>query len=141
MNPLTDKCVVIIDESLNIGVITNAVAILSISIGNKIEGLIGPDVFDKSAVLHVGLTRLPIPVLGASREQIKNLRNNFLMADSDNGLLIDFNQLAQQSRNYDEYTERLNSIDAADIAYLGIALYGNKKFVNSVTKGLQLIGK
>jgi hypothetical protein len=140
MNTKDYKCVLIIDETLNVGTISNVAAVLSISIGSKITSLIGPDVIDRSEVLHPGLTKLPIPVLGATSVQLNDIRNNILSMCLEDMLLFDFNNFAQQAKTYEEYISGLQSAEPADIVYMGIGLYGKKKFVNIATQGLKLIG-
>lgn len=139
MNPQTHKCVLIIDRSLNGGVIANIAAVLSMSIGKKLNGLIGPDIMDGNGECHHGLTQLPVPVLSATSLQLKEIRRQFLSENSGTSFLVDFNNYAQQARTYEEYTALLQSAHPEEIVYLGIALYGDKKIVNRQTKGLHLI--
>ena len=63
-----NKCVWIIDELLSTSVIANVAGILSMSIGSKVEGLVGEDIIDKKDFVHSGLPQLPIPVLGQVRK-------------------------------------------------------------------------
>ena len=57
------KCVMVIDEELPLGLIANTAAVLAMSIGDKIKGIIGDDVRDGDGQLHRGITNLPIPLL------------------------------------------------------------------------------
>lgn len=139
MTHQTHKCVLIIDRSLNCGVIANIAAVLSMSIGKKLNGLIGPDIMDGNGEWHHGLTQLPVPVLGATLLQLKEIRHQFLSENSETTFLVDFNNYAQQARTYEDYTALLQGALPEEIVYLGIALYGDKKIVNRQTKGLRLI--
>lgn len=135
-----EKCILIIDQSLSTGVIANVSAVLAMSVGRKMNGLIGDDIIDRDGTLHRGLTQLPIPILGASSVQISEIRQSVVSEVNNDMILFDFNNFAQQARTYEEYTSYLQSGDVGDIVYLGIAIYGDKKRVNKVTKGLTLIG-
>lgn len=133
------KCVIIIDNALNLGTIANVASVLSITIGNKVAQLVGPDVVDRDGVVHLGLTQLPIPVLGASAVEIASIRKSFLEVKIEDDLLVDFSSFAQQAKTYDAYTESIQTADTSEIIYLGIALIGDKKVINKSTKGLALI--
>ena len=133
------KCVLIIDKHIDTGTKTNVASILSISIGDKIKGLVGPDLIDSSGIVHSGLTRLPIPVLGASTEEISQIRQNFIAQQQENDFWVDFSTFAQQARTYEEYMARIQTAGSDEIIYLGIALFGCRKKINRATKGLSLI--
>ncbi len=133
------KCILIIDQQLSTGMKTNVASILSISVGNKLGRMIGPDLIDSSGVVHPGLTQLPIPVLGASAAEISSIRQDFIERKDEADVWIGFSTLAQQAHTYEDYTTNLQAVDAKEIVYLGIALFGNKKKVNKATKGLSLI--
>jgi hypothetical protein len=140
MNTQTHKCVLVIDQALNSGTTANVAAILSMSLGNKLTGLIGPDITDRNGHLHPGLTQLPIPVLGASSTQLKEIRQSILTGTPAHVFIVDFNNFAQQAKTYEEYTTYMESVDPKDIIYMGIGLYGDKKTINKATKGLKLVG-
>ena len=125
-----NKCVLIIDETLDEGVVANVAAILSMSIGKEVEGLVGVDITDGEGTVHSGLTQLPIPVLGASAEHIKEIRKKMIEQHPDDVRVFDFNNFSQEAHTYDEYISLLENATAADIQYLGIALYGHKNRVN-----------
>ena len=59
----------------------------------------------------------------------------------DDVRVFDFNNFSQEAHTYDEYISLLENATAADIQYLGIALYGHKNRVNKATKGLSLMGR
>lgn len=121
-----EKCVLIIDEQLSVGEIANVSAVLSVSVGSKIKGLVGVDIQDKNGFLHQGLTQLPIPVLGTSNNRITEIIDT-IKTDPLAGILVfDFNNYSKQARTYDEYISLIESASDEDIKYLGIALYGTK---------------
>ncbi len=139
MNPQENKCVLIIDNALSTGIKANVASVLSITIGDKIKGIVGADITDSSGTIHPGLTQLPIPVLGASADAISSIRNTFIQGNVENGFLVDFSSFAQQARTYEEYQSNIQLAEVQDIVYLGIALFADKKTINKATKGLALI--
>ena len=140
MNIQTQKCVILIDKTLTTGTIANVAAVLSLSLGRILGEIVGPDIIDKSGERHHGLTQLPIPVLGALSHELREVRKNILSTSMMDVILVDFNNYAQRARSYDEYVAGLQSASPEDITYSGIALCGNKKIINQVTKGLKLLG-
>lgn len=136
-----EKCVLIIDEQLSVGEIANVSAVLSVSVGSKIKGLVGVDIQDKNGFLHQGLTQLPIPVLGTSNNRITKIIDTIKTEPLAGILVFDFNNYSKQARTYDEYISLIESASDEDIKYLGIALYGTKKQINRLTSGLKLINK
>ena len=64
---MNEKCVMIIDESLPLGEIANTAAILGITLGGKMPQAVGEDVRDGAGNAHIGVIRIPVPILKASR--------------------------------------------------------------------------
>jgi hypothetical protein len=139
MNIDEKKSVIIIDGSLPKGVVANVASILSISIGHKVVGIVGHDVLDKDRITHQGLTRLPVPILSATAEEIISIREKFLNLDAEGKYIFDFSTFAQEARTYEAYEERIALASGNEIVYLGIALIAGKKVINKATKGLSLI--
>lgn len=134
------KCVLLIDPLLSTAVIANVAGILSMSIGSKAEGLVGEDIIDKNNFIHGGLSQLPIPVLGASKQELREIIIKVQQEVDQDILAVDFNNFSQQARTYEEYTDFIQKSLTDEIVYMGIALYGNKKSINTLTKKLKLIG-
>ena len=59
-----NKCVLIIDETLDEGVVANVAAILSMSIGKEVEGLVGVDIPDGKAPCTAVSPSCPSPYWG-----------------------------------------------------------------------------
>ena len=132
------KCVLIIDPELPRWLIANTASVLSITLGERIGEFVGPNVPDESGVEHIGITQLPIPILQADSEQIKQLRDS--ASTREDVFVVDFNRTAQSSKYYDEYIERLAAQSPGTISYLGVGLYGHRKRIDKLTKGLPLFG-
>ena len=135
----TDKCVIILDDSLPAGLIANTAAILGITLGKERPDIVGPDVSDRSGNLHRGITALPIPILRGDPAMIRALRARLYEPEFDQVVVVDFTHLAQTCGHYREFTEKLSKNDSDDLAYMGIGLCGPKKKINKLTGGIPLL--
>jgi hypothetical protein len=133
------KCVMVIDAELPTGLIANTAAVLALTLGKKIEGIIGPTVKDASGHSHIGITTTPIPILKGDSLKIKELRNKLYDEEFSELLVVDFSNAAQTTKNYEEYTGKISTFSANDLEYLGLALYGDKKKVNKLTGSMGLL--
>ena len=139
IDPSKTKCVMIVDADLPTGLIANTTAVLSLTLGAKIEGIIGSDIYDSSDRLHVGITTVPIPILKANREQIKEIRNKLYEENHEDIFVVDFSDAAQVTKNYEDYSMKISQTPTQELNYLGIAIVGNKKKVNKVTGNMPLL--
>ncbi len=55
MNVENEKCVIIVDEKLPIGIIVNTAAILGIAMGMKMPDVVGNNVPDLEGNFHIGI--------------------------------------------------------------------------------------
>lgn len=133
------KCVMVIDTDLPTGLIGNTAAVLALTLGKKIEGIIGPTVKDASGHFHIGITTTPIPILKGDSLKIKELRNKLYGEEFSELLVVDFSNAAQTTKNYEEYTQKIATFSTNDLEYLGLALYGDKKKVNKLTGSMGLL--
>src|SRR3989344_2377105 len=128
------KMVIVVDYALTVGIQCNTAAVLSLSLGEKIKGLIGPDLKDKSNTNHIGLTQDPLPILKASDTQIREIYNDAL--NNKSLLVIDITDAAQTTKNYKDYEEKLSDKSTEELKLLGIALAGPNKLVGKLTGNL-----
>ena len=136
-NGTEKKCVMVLDAGLPVGLAVNAAAVLAVTVGRKIESIVGSDVADVSGNSHVGLVDIPIPVLKADAGALVDIRSRAVTMD---GLLVvGFTDVAQTSRTYEEYTKRMAASAPGDLEYLGVALHGDKRLVNKLTGSLPLL--
>ncbi len=134
---MEEKCVIIIDGSLPLGEIANTAAILGVTLGDKISDLIGADVYDSAGKLHTGIIKIPVPVLKASREALKTLRLKLFDPQFSELITVDFTDLAQSCKTYDEFIGRMSS--SQDFNYIGLAIFGDKKRITKLTGSLPLM--
>lgn len=134
-----EKCVLVIDDSLPRGVLANAAAICGITLGKALPEAVGPDVTDQSGNAHLGIVALPIPVLKAGPETLRAIRERLYQPDFAPVTVVDFSDVAQGCRTYEEFQKKAASTPEADLNYLGLGLCGPKKLVNQLTGSLPLL--
>lgn len=140
MSRARKKYVIVIDDELSAGLAANTAAVLSSTVGRLVDGIIGPDLQDLSGERHVGITTIPIPILKADGERIKHIRAKAArVAEANRLILVDFSDVAQVCKHYDDYREKLAATPPKDLTYLGIALYGDAKEVTRLTGNLGLM--
>ena len=133
---MNEKCVMIIDADLPLGEIANTAAVLGITLGGRIPNVVGADVGDGAGNYHAGVIRIPVPILKASRDEIGKLRLRLYKEFADL-IAIDFTDLAQSCRSYDEFIDKMSY--TSTLGYIGLALYGDKQKINKLTGNLPLL--
>ena len=139
MSNKAEKCVMVIDSELPTGVIANTSAILGMTLGKRFPEQIGNDVTDASEKTHLGIITVPVPILKGSREMLKKLRENLYKTEFNDLTVVDFSDVAQGCITYDEYISKAAEIPEENHAYLGVAIYGDKKKVNKLTGSMPLL--
>ncbi|GAB2985584.1 hypothetical protein GCM10017788_07330 [Amycolatopsis acidiphila] len=100
-------------------------------------GLLGPDGKDSGGGLHPGLPWAGCTVLAASAEQLAELRAK--AAGSDGMFVADMPGLAQRTRVYDEYLERLGEVADTETDYYAVGLIGPRNRIDKLTRKLSLL--
>lgn len=133
------KCVMVIDENLPLGFIANTSAIMGITLGKYIPEAIGPQVLDKNKNSHLGIIQFPVPILKASKEKLKEIREELFDSKYAELIVVDFSDVAQSCNDYDDFIEKINATEEQDITYFGIGICGSKKLINKLTGSLPLL--
>lgn len=131
------KCVIIIDKALPRGQQANVAAVLAMTIGAMYPNIIGASVSDADGTRHEGITQLNLPILSTSTEELFEILRT--TRENTDVMAVDFNDIAQSSRSYDEYISRMNLSNEQNINYIGIYLLGDKKQINKLTGNLRLL--
>lgn len=139
METTARKCVIIMDAELPAGVAANTAAILGVTLGKLVPETVGADVADSAGKLHRGIVTTPVPVLKADAPFLYALRQRLYEAEFADILVVDFSDVAQGCRTYDEYIEKAAGTPPESLRYLGLALCGDKKRVNKLTGSLPLL--
>lgn len=133
-----EKCVIIIDEQLPIGLVANTAAILGVTLGKLYPEGIGEDIYDSTGNKHLGIVNFPIPILKTNKEQLQTIRESISQQSEQDVTIIDFSDVAQITNSYEQYRQTLESIAPEKLAYFGICLKGKKKLINKVAGSLPL---
>lgn len=139
MDIQNEKCVMIIDENLPLGIIANTAAIMGITLGKEMPEVVGADVYDGTANRHLGIIEFPVPILKGNAHLIKTIREKLYEPDFSDLTVVDFSDLAQSCKTYAEFIEKMKCINEANLNYLGIAICGPKKKVNKLTGSMALL--
>lgn len=134
-----NKCVLIIDDNLPLGIIANTAAILGISLGRSLPEMVGVDVIDSAGSVHLGIVEFPVPVLRGSAESLKTLREKLYASEYADLTVVDFSDLAQGCKNYPDYIVKMRSVCGNELQYLGLAVCGATRKVNKLTGNLPLL--
>lgn len=139
MNLQNEKCVMVIDEHLPLGIIANTAAIMGITLGKKMPEVVGTDVWDKTGNEHLGIIEFPVPILKGNAEIIKTIREKLYTPEFSDLTVVDFSDLAQGCKTYDEFIEKIKTVSESELNYFGIAICGAKKKVNKLTGSMPLL--
>lgn len=139
MDLQTEKCVMVLDEHLPLGLIANTAAILGITLGKKMPEVVGADVTDQSGNAHLGIIEFPVPILKGTPESLKALREKLYAPEFEEVTVVDFSDLAQGCKTYEEFIGKMHTAPEDTLSYFGVALCGPKKKVNKLTGNLPLL--
>jgi len=130
------RCTIVIDKDLPAGLAINAASVIGISFGRTVENLVGPDMQSVDNINYPVVIYAPLPVLLAPGEVIHDLQKT---AESDEEIYImPFSALAQSCKTYDEYSERISSVNSSQIELVAVGLIGPKKKITKMTGNLPL---
>ena len=133
------KCVMVIDEELPAGIIANTAGIMGITLGKYVPEVVGSTVRDGDGNDHLGVIQFPVPILKGNKEILKDIRTKLYDDAFKDLITVDFSDVAQSCKNYDEYIEKAACAEKDDIQYFGIAICGSKKKVNKLTGSMPLL--
>lgn len=139
MNETEQKCVVVIDNSLPLGLIANTAAILGTTLGATLPQMVGRDVCDADGNAHRGINTVPTTVLQADEERLKLIRLKLYEPEFSGVVAVDFSDVAQRIHVYEDYVCEAEKTQTDGFQYFGVALYGDKKKVNRLTGMLPLL--
>jgi len=131
------KIVLVVDPELPLGLVVNTAAYLSFSLGQSLDNVLAEDAIDSLGRVHLGTSPITMPILKADKELLKSI---FEKASQNKDIkIMDFTNIAQKHRVYEAYIEEIKTTPIEDLEYLGLALFGAKKAVNSLTGSLPLL--
>lgn len=139
MDLQNEKCVMVIDGRLPLGIIANTAAIMGITLGKAMPEVVGADVTDQSGNTHLGIIEFPVPILKGSPEIIKEIREKLYQLEFQDLTVVDFSDLAQGCKTYGEFIKKMAQVSESSLQYFGIAICGPKKKVNKLTGSMPLL--
>ncbi len=139
MDLQNEKCVMIIDDQLPLGIIANTTAIMGITLGKEMPEVVGENVTDQNGNEHLGIIGVPVPILKGSPEIIKEIREKLYQPDFQELTVVDFSDLAQSCNDYGDFTEKMGNAPESTLQYFGLAICGAKKKVNKLTGSMPLL--
>ena len=139
MDLQNEKCVMVIDENLSLGIIANTAAIMGITLGKKMPEVLGADVYDRTGNEHLGIIKFPVPILKGNTDIIKTIREKLYEPDFSDLTVVDFSDLAQGCKTYNEFIDKMKEVPETDLNYFGIAICGAKKKINKLTGSMALL--
>lgn len=139
MNQPEQKCVMVIDQALPLGLIANTAAMLGISIGKLHPEMIGADVPDATGHVHAGISTYPISMLKGDEQLLRELRLKLFEPEFSGLTAVDFSDVAQKINVYADFVQKSLETPECEHHYYGIALFGDKKKINRLTGMLPLL--
>ena len=133
------KCVMVIDETLPLGIISNTAAIMGITLGKQMPDTVGSNVTDKTGNTHMGIIEIPVPILKGNSISIKELRKKLYEPEFSDLTVVDFSDVAQSCNTYDDFISKISNVPENELQYYGIAICGSKKQVNKLTGSMPLL--
>ena len=134
----TSKSVIIIDETLPLGVIANTAAVIAASFGKLRPEMIGEDLTDHRGHVHGGITTMPLPILKGTPEGLKQMREQ--LREHEPALkVVDLLSATRTTHSYEEYAEVFAQGPDEAIQYQGLGIIGDKKLVTKLTGNLGLL--
>ena len=112
---------------------------MGITLGKKMPEVVGADVTDQSGNEHLGIIEFPVPILRGSPKIIKQIREKLYQPDFQDLTVVDFSDLAQGCKTYNEFIEKMGRVPESTLQYFGVAICGPKKKVNKLTGSMPLL--
>jgi hypothetical protein len=136
MGEVPEKCVIVVAEGLPPGLAANAAAVIALTLGATVRGLVGSPFVDADGGEHPGLIPQGLPVLTAPGSALGELRAR---AEAASLGIVDFPAAGQETNDYDEFRRRVATTPADELEYLGVALYGPRRAVGRLTGRFPLL--
>ena len=89
--------------------------------------------------VYLGIIEFPVPILKGNAIFLKELRERLYQQEFEELAVVDFSDVAQGCKTYDEFIDKISLAEECDLQYMGIGIYGNKKLVNKLVGSLPLL--
>ncbi|TGG93247.1 DUF2000 domain-containing protein [Natronospirillum operosum] len=132
---MSTKTVIVLADNLPAGLVANFAAVLGMSLGKHFPDLVGDDTVSADGVQLKGITKVPLPVLGAPGGDLPDL----FLAAAELPLRCAYMRAAFEASDYADYTLRINSASLAAQIPQGLLLAGPRKAVDRLCGRLPLL--
>lgn len=139
MSNETNKCVIVLDKELPVGLLANTAAVVGMGLSHEAPEIMGRVLIDAAGVPHAAITTIPVPILGVDGNKLASIAASARISSGPSLLIVDVTDAAQSTKDYAAYEEQLKRTDPGQLRYLGIGLLGPKKMVNSLTGNLPML--
>lgn len=131
------RIAVVVDPTLAPGLIANTVAVVAIGIGAACPRLAGNTLTDAGAHSYWISANRPVPILQADPSSIQTL---FLksLPPPQSAVVVPFPSFARSVHTYQDYADRVPTLDLGSERLDGIGLAGPARWVRSLTGALKL---
>ena len=136
VDPVPERCVIVVDEALPAGLAANAAAVLALTLGARIPQLVGADFADADHRPHPGLIPMGLPVLKAPRPDLGIIAEKARAAGLD---VIGFPAAGQTTNDYEDFRATVARTPSRELEYLGLTVAGPKRAVGRLTGSLALL--
>ena len=130
------KNALVVFEGLPPGLAVNAASVLAVTLGHRVDELVGTDVTDADGLVHPGIIYRPLPILRAGAAEIGRIVA--AAARHEDVFCAAFSSLAQSCRTYDEYVRRMRETPTSGLDAIAVAVVGPTKKVNKLLGSLPL---
>lgn len=138
-NMKKNKCVIILDKDLPVGLSANTAAVLGMGLSHAAPEVMGRVLTDAAGVAHAAITTIPVPVLGVDGPSVAGIADSARASAEQTLLIVDVTDAAQATKDYAAYEEKLKQTAPGQLRYLGIGLLGPEKLINSLTGSLPML--
>jgi hypothetical protein len=132
-----NRCAVVVDGSLPLGLAANAASVITMTLGQRVNGLVGPDVKDADGYVHAGIVLIPVPILTAARDRVQSIREEVTVCPDV--VAVGFSALAQSCKTYHEYIDRIALVPTCELEFVAVGVFGPRRLVNKLTGSLPLL--
>jgi len=134
----TMRIAVIVNPALPLGQLANTSSAVAIGLAAKFPALAGGRLSDAHGKTIDVSSKLPVPILQATADQISALLHKALQAEGEVAI-VPFPAFARAMHNFDEYARHFPERNLAEETLDGLGLAGPEKWVKSLTGSLKLL--
>ncbi|TPG60768.1 DUF2000 domain-containing protein [Ewingella americana] len=132
------RLAIIVNPELSLGLIANTASALGIGLAAKFPQLAASQLSDTQGRTLDVSSKLPVPILQASAEQMRELLLKALTSEAEKAV-VPFPAFARAMHSFEEYEQAFPQRDLATETLDGLALCGPEKWVKSLTGALKLL--